>query len=750
MSPSLPATAPAAKPERVQTHTICRECHLSCSLIVDMEGGRLVKAYGDKNNPVSRGFSCIRGREQGKYANLPSRLTHSLKRSESGEFHSIASDRAAKEVAVRLSAIIAEHGPRSVAAYAGTWCVLNTLTNTLVTAIMEAIGSPMYFTPQPIDQPGKPIAFALHGRWLGSVRRASDDCDVMLLFGTNPVNSANGAFGTSPSYNLNAAKKRGMYLIVVDPRRSETAQHADLFLQPRPSEDAVILAGIIRVILHEGLGDIEFVAAEADGLEALRAAVEPFDPAYVAARAEIAVDDLVAAARTFAMARRATVNCGTGTNMSGHSSLSEYLALVLMTLCGQWPRAGERIGNPGVLFKFPEQFAASPGPTPALFGAKMRVHGLSNSAAGMPTAALPDEILTGGEGQVKALFVIGGNPMVAFPDQEKTFRAMQALDLLVCMDPHLSSTARLADYVIAPKTHLEISAFAAWPEQTLSSDRLVGYQIPYQQYSPALVDPPEGADVIEEFEFLYRMAQAMELKLTLKSSAILTGDAAEIAAHATPLDMSRDLTADELWACIFRGSPVPLEEVKRQARGGHVFDVPQKRVRPKPVGWQGRFDIGNGEMMDELRAMAQQDFRAGRNPRPFRLLSRRLKDIYNSNWHEHGPLKRKWSYNPAFMHPDDISDRGLTDGQVVRIESDKSFILGVVQPDPEVKRGCISMTHGWGNNPGEPDEPLTRGSTTSRLCDNTMGDRYSWIPRMSAIPVSIRPFDEQDTRPRSC
>lgn len=741
---SLPNSAISSSggTSRVKTHTICRECHLSCSLIVEMEDGRVMKAHGDKDNPISRGFSCIRGREQGKYANLPSRLKNSLKRDHNGEFRTIPNDQAAVEVAEKLGAIIAEHGPRSVAVYAGTWCTLNTLTNTVVTSLMQAIGSPMYFTPLPIDQPGKSIAYALHGRWLGGVRRNSDDCDAMLLFGTNPVISANGAFGTSPSYNLHEAKKRGICLIVCDPRRTETAQHADIYLQLRPGEDAAILAAIIRVILHDGFYDKQFVDTEVSGLEALRTAVEPFTPDYVAERADISGDDLVAAARAFAKARNATVQCGTGTNMSGQSTLTEYLALVLMTLCGQWPRAGELVGNPGVLFKFAEPIAATPGPTPATFGERLRVHGLSNSAAGMPTSALPDEILLKGEGQVRALFVIGGNPMVAFPDQEKTFLAMKDLDLLVCMDPHLSATARLAHYVIAPKTHLEITAFSWWPEQTLTSDRLVGYPIPYQQYAPALVEPPADADVVEEFAFIYKVAQEMGLQLTLKSSAIMTGDPAEIAAHSTRLDMSKDLTADELWASIFRGSPVPCEEVKRKAISGHVFDVPEKRIASKPPGWSGRFDIGNVEMMSELHAMAQEDYGALRNPRPFRLLSRRLKDVFNSNWHEHGPLKRKWGYNPAFMHPQDIEDSGLEAGKVIRIESDRSSILGVVQPDPELRRGCISMTHGWGNNPDEPQEPTSRGGTTSRLCDNSIGDRYSWIPRMSAIPVSICPMGD--------
>jgi len=732
------AVASSGTGELRRAHTLCRACHLSCSLIVEFDGARPVRIAGDRDNPISHGFSCIRGRELANYAALPSRLTSSLARDGAGGFRRIASTEAARAIADQLRAIIDRHGPRAVAVYAGTYCVLNTLTNTFVAALMAAMGSPMYFTPEPIDQPGKPIANALHGRWLGGTLRGTDGFDVMLLIGSNPLVSGGGPFGTSPAVNLRHAKQQGTKLIVCDPRRTETARRADIHLQARPGEDPSVLAGLIRIILSERLYDQEFVAAEAAGLDALRAAVEPFDVPRVAQHADVRAEDLVATARAYAGARRGLVHVGTGPNMSGHSTLTEYLGRVLTTLCGHWPRAGERVSNPGVLVNFGDAIAATPGPTPATgFGEPLRVHGLSCSAAGMPTAVLPDEILMPGEGQVRALLVIGGNPMVAFPDQEKTLAAMQALELLVCVDPHLSATARLAHYVVAPTLPLETAGVCGFWEQAIAAGTIYGFDLPYQQYTPAILPPPPGADVVDEWSFLFDVAQHMGLTLTLKSGASILAGPEEAARTSTTLDMARKPTTDEAWALCFRGSPVPFEDVRRLARAGHVFEVPEKRIAPKPPGWQGRFDLGNALMMAQLNVLAARSADAP-GGHPFRLISRRLKDVFNSNWLEHEPLLRKWRYNPAFMNPADMAELGLCAGQTIRIRSDRAAILALVQPEQEVRRGCISMSHGWGVNPGEPENPQAFGGTTSRLSDNvTRCDPISWIPIMSAIPVSI-------------
>ena len=718
-------------------HTVCRACHANCSLIMEFEGDKVVNVIGDKHNPVSFGFSCVKGRTMADYHRLPSRLLTSQKRV-GNKFEPTGSAQAIDEIAAKLEAIIAEHGPRSVAAFCGTFGYLNIQASMFLKSFLEAIGSKMFFDSATIDQPGKFVAYALHGPWLAGCRRNSEEVDVAIVIGQNQVVALSGAFGLAPAHNIVEGKKRGMKLIVVDPRRSETAHHADLHLQCQPGEDPAIVAGMIRVVLSEGIYDKAFVASEADGIEALRTAVEPFTPDVVATRAGIAANDLIAAARMFAAGNKGMLVCGTGPNMSPRGALTEYLGRCLVTLCGHWPRAGEPVGNPGVLLRPPGPvMAATPGPTPAWgFGEKLRVNGLTNTAAGMPAPALPDEILTPGEGQVKALFVVGGNPMLAFPDQHKVQRALQSLDLLVTVDPAMSATARLGHYVIAPTLPLEVPTVSSFFEWSGNAGLIWGYDIPYSQYSPALLPKPPGSDLLDEWDFFFRLARQMGRQLSFKPLTYTHPD--EAAAHAYPMDMQCDYRNEDILAMCYEDSPVPLSEVIAKGREGHVFDVPKKTVQPKPADWKGRFDIGNGIMLDELADVAATSAYSGSTEFPLLLLSRRLREHYNTRWHELDALKKKHPSNPAFMHPADMVRLGLRAGDVAEITSDTGTIYGLVAEAPELREGCVSMAHGWGVNPNEAEDPVRHGGCTSRLSSTDRDcDPYTWMARQSAIPVRI-------------
>ncbi|MGE4061206.1 MAG: molybdopterin-dependent oxidoreductase, partial [Sphingomonadales bacterium] len=266
-------------------HTICRACHALCGLLVDMEDGKPVKIRGDKNNPIYFGYSCIKGRELGAYHSLPTRLLTSQKRQPDGTHASISSEAAMDEIAARVRQLIDTHGPRSVAIYIGTHGYNNFPANAFGTAFLDAIDSPMLFSSVTIDQPGKGIAIGLHGPWLAGLPPV-DDCDVILLVGSNPIASMNGGLGVNPARRLHEGKKRGMKLIVIDPRVTDVAEQADIHLQCKPGEDPTILSGIIRVLLTEGLHDKDYAEAEARNLDALRRHVEPFTPASVEERTD--------------------------------------------------------------------------------------------------------------------------------------------------------------------------------------------------------------------------------------------------------------------------------------------------------------------------------------------------------------------------------------------------------------------------------------------------------------------------------
>ena len=713
--------------------TLCRFCGAFCPIRVTVEDGRATRVIGLKENDLYAGYTCIKGRALPEQHADPDRILHTLRREADGGHRRVSVEAAMDDIAERLTSMIREHGPRSVALYSGTYSYLYTAGAELGKSFMSAIGSPMLLDPSTMDQPGKPLSIGYHGRWEAGPQSFAES-DVWMLVGTNPIVSRWGGIPHSnPAKQLHDARKRGMKLVVIDPRRTDSAEKADLFLQPKPGEDPTILAGLVRVILDEGLGDRAFCDEYVEGLDALRGAVDRFTPDYVAARADIPAQDLVEAARIFAAARRGMVSCGTGPNMARRGTLTEYLVLVLNSLCGRWVREGERITNPLVTLPAQRHRAqAQPRPEKVYgFGEKMRVRGLSESLAGIPISAAADEILLEGEGQVRALIVLGGNPMAAWPDQLRTYEAMKALDLSITLDPTMSATAKLCEYVVGPKLSFESPAITQMHELLGFYGVSHGYAVPYAQYAEKVVDPPPGSEVIEEWELFYGLAQRMGLQLDIRGRK---------------LDMERKPTSDELIELLCVGSRIPLDEVKRYPHG-HVFDDPPVLADARDEDCTSRLDVGSPEMMRELKEVREEAFfeHAGYAATPVyshRLVSRRMHNFYNSSGQQLEILKREYAYNPAFMSPGDLEALGLESGDAVEIESAEGRVIGIVEPDPSVRRGVISMAHAWGGAPGEDGDLRRIGSNTGRL-SSVAGrlDPRSGQPLMSAIPVNLRRVD---------
>ncbi len=723
---------------RTTLPSICRFCHANCGILVELEEGRPVRVTGDRSNPAYHGFTCAKGRQLPAQHVHPDRLLHSQKRIAPGRFAPIASERAIDEVAAQIQALIAEHGPRSVALYAGTYSGPHPATIPFAIGWLLAAGSRMVFTAATIDQPGKNIANALHGRWLAG-SNVFDESDAWLLVGNNPLISMSGGIPpANPARRLREALARGMKLVVIDPRRTEVARFADVYLQPRPGEDPTLLAALLHVVIRDGLVDRDFVRDHVSGFEELEAAVAPFTPRFAAERAGVAAEEIERAARTFGGAQRGCGVAGTGPNMAPRGNLTEYLLLCLNTLCGRWRRAGEHVANPGALLPKATPVAQAQSPRRAFgFGEKLRVRGLANSAAGLPTAALADEILEPGPGRIRALICVGSNPIAAWPDQHKTRRAMDELDLLVTLDMKFSATSRLAHYVIAPKLSLEVPGLSLSMEALEQTYVAMGYSEPYAQYSPAIAEPPPGSDVIEEWEFFYGLARRMGLPLSLYPVRAETGVLRE-RSEVIGVDMANKPTTDEIFAQLVAASRVPLDEVKRHPNGA-IFRDPPIAVAPADPASAGRLDVGNPEMMRELAEVAEEGARSAQvSGRPFRLVSRRMPNVYNSSGRDIDALTRGRPYNPAFLHPEDLAALGLAEGDTVRIASDHASILGVATAAPELRRGVLSMSHAFGDAPERDGEYREIGSTTARLVDTEREyDPYTGIPRMSAIPVSI-------------
>ena len=713
--------------------SLCRACANFCRVRVTVEDGRLMKVAGDPTDPVYKGFSCIRGISQPVFYNHPDRLLTSMARQPDGSYAPIPVAQALDEIAERLAAVRGRHGSRAIASYWGMMAVNNGATIPFAEAFMRALGSPMSFNASAIDKPGRAIAQAMLGTWQAP-RTVYNDPDALLLVGINPLTSFQGVpMGNPPRWYRNRLAA-GMQLIVIDPRQSDTARRATLHLQNRPGTDAAILAAFIRIILEEELFDGAFVEENISGLAALRAAVQPFEAHRSAAFAGVPVGDLTAAARIFASAPRGGAVAGTGPSLSGTSTLVEYLILVLDTLCGNYLRAGDRVGDPGVLLPERQAVAQASPPRPSHdFGERMRATGFAASAIGMPTGVLADEMLLEGEGQVRALISCAGNPANAWPDHGKAVAALGSLDLLVQIDPWMSDTARLADYVIAPKLAYETPTSTVRREQAARyAFPSNAYTEPFAQYFPALLSPPDGADLIEEWEAYLGLARRLGLALEITG-----GDGRSV--HFGPGDAP---TSDDLLTLFSLGSRVPLVEVKRHMAGAYFHGDPL-HVQEKEAGWTGRLDVGNEDIMADLVEVARDIVRPQDRSTPqypFRLLCRRIMPTFNSSYHDASTLRGR-SHNPAYMHPGDMAALSITPGQLVELESRRGRVRAIAEADAHLRPGTISISHGFGRL-GADDDPKAGFNINRLLGADGVIERYSGQPLMSNVPLMVRAVPE--------
>jgi len=714
----------------IETHkSFCRFCHAICGIEVDVEDNRAIAVRGDKQHVVSQGYLCVKGRALIDQHEHPDRLRGARRRLTDGTFRDLPSEHAMDEVAAGFERIIARHGANAVAAYSGTHGLFSTAKMAIV-AWLNAIGSHWYFTPNTIDQPSQYTAWARHGSWGAGVNRFSD-ADVLLFVGNNPGVSAFSRDGGPPYANgfvhLRDARRRGLRIIAVDPRRTELARIADLHLQVRPGEDPTLLAGMVRVILDEELYDRDFVAAHVSGLDELRAAVSEFSPAYVEARTGVPAAQVAAAARMFAGTsgtRGAAMGC-TGINMAPRPDVTQHLIVAFNSLCGRFERTGDPVPNPGVLQPArPRRAEVEPPRELWGKGPRSRFRGLGQFMTEMPINVFADEILTPGEGQIRALLCVGGNPAVAFPDQRRVIAALESLELSATADVKLTETARLSHYVFGCKLSLEKPGTSRTAELQLD--------VPFAQYTPALIRP--DFDVIEEWELVWGLAHRMRTPLRLE--------------NGRDVDIDHKPTSEEWLDIVCTGSRIPLDEVRRYP-GGHVFPVAQpQRVEPaRPERAEARMNLAPQAVVEQLREIRREPFDAtsggyqGDRRFSHRLISRRMLEVYNSTGDHLPSLRRRFPYNPAFMNPRDMQAIGIRSGDVVRIDSDHDFIYGVAEETSDVLPGVVSMAHARGGAPDLDARVRAIGSTTNRLVSVERDfEPVSGIPRQSAIPINVRPL----------
>jgi anaerobic selenocysteine-containing dehydrogenase len=709
-------------------YTSCRICAGQCGLRIELDDkDRVLAVRGDEENPVTLGYACSKGITLSEAHSHPDRLLHPLKRTADGRFVRIGLGQALDEIAATVREIMTSAGAEAVAGFRGTMNYSNLAANHMLPEWLRCIGSSSFFSTMTIDQSAKWITFERLGGWAAG-RDPLDSADVLLWVGTNPLVSLS-TFNFDlqhPVLRMREAKARGLKLVVIDPRRTESARHADVFLQPLPGEDVTVLAGLLHLVFRHGWHDREFCERYAPGHEALAWAVSAFTPDYVAVRAGVEPEELLRAASLFAeplpeRRKRGSAASGTGPNMGPHSNLAEHLVECLNVVCGRYARAGDRVPNPGVLGARVARHAQVIPPQRSWLQEPLsRVRNLGRVFGEKMTGALADEILMPGAGRVRALLVDGGNPVIALPEQRKTERALRSLDLLVVIDPFLTATARLAHYVLPPRMMLERHDLGSRDYEVHTMQR------PYAQYAEPVLSPPSDSELIEDWQMFYELARRLDVALTF---------------DGVPLDMERAPSTEDLLRLLTRHSSVPFDELRAATRG-RVFDVPAQFVEEAEPGADARFDVAPDDVMTELAAVRAQALL--RESGEFRLAVRRLRDVQNTMYHRLDGVQRRIPHNPAYLHPQDMAELALSEGARVEISSAQGTICLPARSDAAVRRGVVSVPHGWGdlldatgadNAPGANTNVLT---SASERCDpiNAMPCLTGLSVRLSAASAA--------------
>ncbi len=707
----------------VETHkTFCRFCHANCAMLVDVDNGKVVEVRGDPDDPEYGGYTCMKGRELPDSHNADHRLHHSQVRGEDGEFQDTPMPEALKHVADKLRRIIDEHGPDSVAVFMGSGGFQNSAAMAASMSFAQAIGTRNFYTSVTLDQPAKVFTTMRYGKWLAGPNTFSES-DVAMFIGNNPIVSHYAPVGGvppfSPSRRIRDRQEEGLKLIVADPRESDVARLADVYLPVKPGEDPALLAGMLNIIIEEGLYDRNFVSAHVDGFDELVSAVKSMTPEIAATRAGVETDQLIAAARMFAGGSKGCAVTGTGPEMAGNGTLTEYLVTCLNTICARFKQEGEQASIPGVFTTPQGPRRAQVAPPVPMFGAegmpKSRFRGLGHLGVEMPCNVLADEILTSGAGQVRAFISVGGNPVVGFPDQAKMVRALDDLELFVQIDPWMSASAKRADVVLAPSQCLEredITNLSEWWHET-----------PYARYVEAVATPP--GDVIDEYEMFWTLAKHLGITMQLAGG---------------PLPVDRKPSKEEFLDLMVEGSLMKPSQVRKdaQAAGGAavVYSELHPDVEPIEEDEFHRFDLAVGDMPGEILRYAEDTPSVAGFE--FKLISRRSKTRFNSIGHPLKKLQGKTTTNPAYIHPEDIAKLGLEEGGIVEITSPHATIHGVVKASDKVRRGLVSMAHAYGDADASKENVRERGSSTNRLTSEVVDfDPITGMTLQSAIPVKL-------------
>jgi anaerobic selenocysteine-containing dehydrogenase len=682
-------------------HRACPLCEATCGLRITVDGDAITDIRGDRDDPFSKGYVCPKGVALGELHADPDRLTRPLRKVGDG-WEEMDWEAALDLAAEKVQAAQRDHGQDSVAIYLGNPNVHNLGALMFGPEVLRTVRTKNRYSATSADQlPHMLIAHWMFGHQLLMPVPDIDRTDFLLILGANPA-ASNGSIMTAPAMGtrLKAIRARGGRVVLVDPRRTETARLVDEHHFIKPGTDALLLASLLAVVFEEGLGSPGRLAAHTDGLDAVRAGVAAFPPERTAAATGLPAETVRALAREIAGAETACVYGRMGASVQKHGVTCQWLCQVLNVVTGNLDRPG------GAMFSTP---AVDPMGRLKLVGRgghgrwKSRVRGLPEVGGELPCAVLAEEIDTPGEGQIKVLMTVAGNPVLSTPDGGALERALPKLDFMICIDPYLNATTRNADLILPPVSPLERDhydvVFNALAVRNVA------------KWSPRVFEP--GPERLDDWQILaglhIRLSKGVRARARARARAWagprrLLDIALRAGPHGGGLAMWSGLTLDKLAAAEHGMDLGPLEPVlpgRLMTSDGRINAAPPAVLE----------DLPRLEALLEARLPEGYDLQ---------LIGRRHLRSNNSWMHNTPRLMKGKPRCTLLVHPDDAAARGLVHGGTAEVRSRVGAVLVPVEVSDTVMRGVVSLPHGFGH--GRQGVKLSVASAHAGVSINDLTD----------------------------
>jgi anaerobic selenocysteine-containing dehydrogenase len=662
--------------------TYCRVCMTHCGLVADVVGENIVKISGDREHPITKGYTCPKGRATNRIHHHPDAITRPMMRKD-GKLVEVGWDEALNDIAKKLRTIIDTYGPHAVGMNFGSGLGLDSSGYAMEEVLWKELQYPPKFSPLTIDGTAKVMISGAMGSFPGlNPKTDYDNVELLLYVGTNPmVSHAHNTGMYQPADFIRAAAKRGE-VWTIDPLFTETARWSTRHIAAYPGKDYAVLAWLTREIIDGGLMDLQ---QPVNGLDELRAALEGYTRAKAADFAGVPEQDLEDLLDAVRRKRRVVVETGTGITMSAGCNLTQWFAWVLMVLTGAMNRKGGAWFHPGFLnpldtFELPLMDSWTPGPKnrPEILGV----------IGDWPCAVLPEEIEAG---NIRALMNFGGSLMRSFPDSNALEAALQKLDLHLITEIIANDTTPLCTHILPTKGAVERAEIQRW--DTLAWNLSM-------QFTPPLVKP-----IGERRSAWWVISQIM------KRAGIPVPD-------DVPEDDQQQGADEFMLAKQFQNARCTFEEIRAKRFVELPMEFPAAWV-DKHIERIGGWKLAHPHLIKQWTEMREADEAVLGKPKPLVYSSRRQRRKFNAQ------LDFLGAPADVILHPDDAASYGIADGQKVRVHNASGEIELTAKLDSGMRRGVASIAHGH------------RDANVNKLTSTKVIDPLGGMALYSGVPIEI-------------